>query len=269
MPLIQSLWRNGPPVLRALAAQAAIFPVLAVLAWMAAPRVPFWCWPAAQGLLSALLAHRWGLNRGWLCFQMLLPLALAWQLGHAVPPWVYPAAFLGFLLVFGGGLLTRVPLYNSSHSAWHALLELIPPSEGLEVVDLGAGLGGPLVFLARRLPAHRFTGVEASPVVWLLAWLRAWPHRANCRMRLGSLWRQPLTHAHVVYAFLSPAPMADLWAKARREMPPGSILISNTFEIPGVQPERIVQLPDRRDARLLVYRPDGAPREGDSQELAG
>jgi hypothetical protein len=256
MPLHPSKhhWKDGPPVLRALAAQAVVFPLVAGIAWGLAARLPFWTWPLLQGLLAALLARSWGLGRGWRLFQLLLPLALAWQLGHAVPAWIYPAAFAGLILVFGGGFLTRVPLYNSSYAAWQALAELLPREEGGAVADLGAGLGGPLRFLAARRPDLRFTGVEASPLVWLMAWLRLRPVRSNCRMQLGSLWTLPLDGYQLVYVFLSPAPMGALWEKARREMKPGSVLVSNTFAIPGVTPEREITLPDRQDARLLVYR---------------
>ena len=237
-----------------MAAQAAAFPLIAALAWGLAPRPPLWIWPLLQGILAAALSGLWGLGRGWLLFQVALPFALAWQLGHRAPTWVYPACLLGLLLVFGGGLRTRVPLYNSNRAAWKALLELLPPGEGHAMADLGAGLGGPLVFLARRRPDVRFSGAEASPMTWLVAWLRAGSVRANCRMRCGSLWRLQLGEFDVVYAFLSPAPMRDLWDKARREMKPGALLVSNTFPVPGAVPERTIPLPGRRDACLLVYR---------------
>ena len=249
-------WHNCPPVLLALASQGVAFLLLALLAGLLAGRhpVPFWVWFMAQGILAALLAGLWGLGRGWQAFQVLLPFALAWQLGHVAPSWLYPALLAGFLLIYGGGLLTRVPLYNSSRAAWWALLELVPEGEGARMADLGAGLGGPLGFLARSRPEVRFTGIEASPVVWLVARLRTWPVRDRCSLRFGSLWNLSLTEFQVVYAFLSPVPMPKLWAKARREMRPGSLLVSNTFEIPGVKPEREIPLPGRRDARLLVYR---------------
>jgi hypothetical protein len=48
--------------------------------------------------------------------------------------------------------------------------------------------------------------------------------------------------------------MPALWAKARREMKPGSLLVSHTFEIPGQEPERRIPLPGRPDACLLVWR---------------
>lgn len=247
-------WKEGPPVVRALAAQGLVFAGLAAMAVLLAPRLPLWAWALAQGTASALLARRWGLGSLWYVFQLALPFALVWQLTHAVPGWVYPVALLGTLLIFGGGLASRVPLYTSSHAAWRALEELLPAPGPFRMVDLGAGLGGPLSHLARHRPESHFTGVEASPLTWLLAWLRVWPLRRNCRMAFGSLWRHPLHDYQVAYAFLSPAPMAELWAKARQEMAPGTIFISNTFAIPGAIAEREVQLPDREDARLLVYR---------------
>ena len=256
-------WRSGPPVFRALAAQGVVFLLLACLAWFLAAHVPAWSWPFGQGILAALLGARWGLRAGWLCFQAGLPFALAWQLGHTVPVWIYPVLLVLLWVVYGGGLFSRVPLYNSSRAAWRELLALVPEGPA-RVADLGAGLGGPLAFLARHRPDVRFTGIESSPLVWLLAWLRTWPVRSNCRLRLGSFWREPLDRYQVVYAFLSPAPMAKLWEKACRELPAGALFISNTFEIPGVTPFRIIPLPGRLDARLLLYRVTG----GDSQERA-
>ena len=76
-------------------------------------------------------------------------------------------------------------------------------------------------------------------------------------MRWGSLWSLDLGGFDVVYAFLSPAPMPELWAKAEREMRPGSLLVSHTFGIPGREPERRIPLPGRKDACLLVWRMPG------------
>jgi len=256
MARLRSFCASWPPVLRALAAQAVAFLLLLLLVELlpAPGRIPLWVWPLLQGLIAAALAAACGLGAWWGLFQILLPGALAWQLGNPVPGWVYLSLFLGLLLVFGGGVLTRVPLYNSGPAAWEALLALIPKEEPLKMVDLGAGLGGPLAFLARRRPRVEFLGVEASPLVWLIAWLRTWPLRRNCRVRLGSLWSLDLREFQIVFAFLSPAPMSRLWEKALAEMPAGSLLISHSFEAPGVQPESRIPLPGRPGACLLLYR---------------
>lgn len=248
-------WTSSPPVLRALAAQGLVFFALAALAAVL-PRLPIGIWVFLQGLGSAFLAGHWGLGSWWRLFELLLPFALAWQLGHSAPRGLYPAGLAGLLLVFGGGILTRVPLYNSGPAAWDHLLALIPEGVECRVVDLGAGLGGPLAYLARRRSSARFLGVEASPLVWLVAWLRTRRH-PHCRMRLGSLWRQDLRGFDLVFAFLSPAPMAALWEKARREMRPGTLLVSHSFPVPGLEPERRIPLRGRPGACLLLYRVPG------------
>ncbi|MDP2877740.1 MAG: class I SAM-dependent methyltransferase [Holophaga sp.] len=249
-----SIWGSGPPVLKALAAQALGFLFLLSLAHLFPGRLPFWLWVALQALLAASLAAWWGLGPWWRVFQILVPVALGWQLGHAVSAWVYPSLLAVVFLVFGGGILTRVPLYNSGSAAWDELLTLIPEGERWRVVDLGAGLGGPLAALAHRRPEARFIGVEASPLVWLIAWLRCLPWKKNCRIQAGSLWRFPLAEIDLAFAFLSPAPMAALWEKACTEMKPGTLLISHSFQIPGVEPERRISLPGRPGACLLLYR---------------
>jgi hypothetical protein len=48
--------------------------------------------------------------------------------------------------------------------------------------------------------------------------------------------------------------MARLWVKARAEMKPGSLLVSNSFPVPDVVPENIILVPDRRQTELYLYR---------------
>ena len=48
--------------------------------------------------------------------------------------------------------------------------------------------------------------------------------------------------------------MARLYAKAREEMKPGSLFISNSFAVPDVDPDEIVEVDDSRRTRLLVFR---------------
>nr|WP_320133745.1 class I SAM-dependent methyltransferase [uncultured Holophaga sp.] len=256
MPRPRLAWPGSPPVIRALVAQAVVLIFLLALHRALPHRLhpSGLVWLLVQALGSAALGRRWGLGPGWCAFQVLLPLALVWQMGHPVPGWVYPSLMALILLIYGGGLFTRVPLYNSNRAAWTALLDFIPAEGPSRFTDLGAGLGGPLRFLAERRPEAQFRGVEASPLVWLVAWLRTGKVRRNCRMRLGSLWSEDLASADLVFAFLSPAPMAELGRKACAEMRPGTLLLSHSFPVPGLHPEQTLPLPGRPGACLLVYR---------------
>jgi hypothetical protein len=247
--------RSWPPIFRACLAQAVAFGFLALV--LRAGLMPRAIHGTGVLLLLGTLAlgmgQGLGLGRRWLPFLLGFPWLVLLLVRHPLPGWAWPAALAALLLVYGGGVLTRVPLYNSNRAAWAALLDLLPPGSA-SFVDLGAGLGGPLAFLARERPDAQFHGVEASPLTCLVAWLRTLPRRGNCRIRWGSLWRQDLGGFDVVYAFLSPAPMPALWAKAVREMKPGSLLVSNTFIVPGQEPQQTIPLPGREDACLLVWK---------------
>jgi hypothetical protein len=189
----------------------------------------------------------------WLLFQLALPIAVWAHFAFDLPIWAYPAALAALLLVYGGGITSRVPLYNSGRAAWEALLDFVPQDREAVFIDLGAGLGGPLAHIARHRPKAILYGSEASPLVWLAAWLRTLRYRPRCAMRYGSIWKTDIRDADIVYAFLSPAPMPQLWGKARREMKPGALLISHSFEAPGQTPLKRIPLPGRKGAALLVY----------------
>ena len=247
--------RSWPPILRAFLAQAVAFGLLALLTRTGL--MPRTLHGAGLVLLVGILAVGTGrglwLSPKWIPFLLIFPWVVVWLLRHPAPAWVWPTAFLTLLVIYGGGVFTRVPLYNSNRAAWQALLALLPPYP-VRFVDLGAGLAGPLVFLAEARSDSLFQGVEASPLTCLAAWLRTRPVRGNCAVRWGNLWGEHLGAYDVVYAFLSPAPMAELFAKAAREMRPGSLLVSNTFAVPGQEPHLRLPLTGRKDACLLVWK---------------
>ena len=241
------------PIVRALAAQgvAMLLAVAVVSRWPGRFDVAMVLW--AAGIVAAGIGRCWGLAWWWAPMQLAIPWAVVSEMTVARSAWWYGGALVGSLLLFGGGVSTRVPLYNSNHAAWTTLLSLLPDRPAVRFVDLGAGLAGPLRFLAAQRPDAFFVGVEASPLVWALAWLRTLPVRRNCRVRWGNLWSEDLREADVVYAFLSPVPMPALWQKARAEMRPGSLLVSNTFAIPDAPPPRRIELSGRADACLLLW----------------
>ena len=247
---LSSLYRT-PPILRALLAQGLAFVGLVVLARLGL-RFPGAVWVVLQSVGAALLSRLLDLDTRWVILQAALPCLARALWGVPIPPWLYLVLFTVLALVFGGGLLTRVPLYHASRDAWVKLEGLLPEGAGLRFVDLGCGLGGPVAHLARARPDAHFTGIEASPLTWLVAWLRCLP-LPNATIRLGSLWRTDLAPFRVIYAFLSPVPMPALWTKVQQELTPGSRFISHSFEVPGQTPQLTIPVAGREGARLLVW----------------
>ena len=243
-----SAWRRWPPGAVALMAQAA--------AWVVAAPGLVLAWPTAVVLgIQAVVAF---------AVSRALRQPLWWQLINAAffpviglarhltihPGW-YLAGFAVLALTSLGSLRTRVPLYLSSSAAVDAVVQRLPERPGLKVIDLGCGLGGWLLRLKAARPDLVASGVEMAPLNFLVSRLRL---SRRAEVRLGSIWETDLSGYDVVYAYLSPAPMPRLWEKVRREMRPGSLFISNSFDVPGFPPDETVELHDLSRARLLVWR---------------
>lgn len=252
-----ALLRSRYPALLALLAQllalAALALLVLLLAQLAGWRLTPWQAVLLQGALAAVLGHWLGLRRWWLPLNFAFAPALLAVQAREWPAWWFLAAFVLLVLVNWNSLRERVPLYLSGARSRRRLSQRLAglPAD-FRFVDLGCGLGGTLVQLARDYPQARLTGVETAPLVFLCAWLRCLPYR-NCRVRYRSLWREALEPYDVVYCFLSPAPMAQLWQKARMEMRPGALLVSNTFDIPDVPAQEVIELDDWRGSRLLFW----------------
>ncbi|MDP2794253.1 MAG: methyltransferase type 12 [Sulfurisoma sp.] len=208
-----------------------------------------------QGFCAAFVSHKLEAPRWWLPIHLgFMPLAVLASRLAIAPAW-YLAGFILLLLVFWRTDTSRVPLYLSNAATARAVVGLLPATP-CHVVDLGCGDGRLLKTLARERPDCEFVGIEHAPLTWLWARLNT-AGLPNCRVRRGDFWAQHLGLFEVAYAFLSPVPMARLWAKAGAEMRPGSLLVSNSFEIPGVAAETIVEVTDSRATQLYCYRPAG------------
>jgi hypothetical protein len=212
---------------------------------------------AVQGLFAASIAWLLRAPLWWLVIHVsFVPLAvLARETG--VPPWAWLSGFVLLLLIFWRTDRSRVPLYLTNAVASSGVAGLLPVAP-CRVIDLGCGDGGLLLRLSAERPDCQFVGFEHAPLPWLWAWLRS-RGKKNVSVRFGDFWSHSLKNYEIVYAFLSPAPMPDLWSKAQKEMGNGALLISNSFEIPDATPEQILNVDDRRQTRLFCYRPKPAP----------
>jgi hypothetical protein len=168
--------------------------------------------------------------------------------------WYYLLAFLLLLLIYWSSFRGQVPLYLSSQKVWNALESQLPSDCEFRFMDVGSGLGGLLVHLAKTCPQGKYFGIESAPLPFLVSWLRIRMSGAtNCKVYWGSYWDIDFGQYDVVFAYLSPAPMTEIWQKARREMPSGSKFISSTFEVPGVPPEQTLTVDDLHRSTLYIW----------------
>ncbi len=249
-----SLLQKLPPSLVALLLQSAAFMLV-----VSAVR-EFGLHPAPLatallcGMLAAALSRVAGMARWWLFIQFAFAPALVLMLALDIPPGFFLAAFLVMLVVYWSTFRTQVPLYLSSNKVWQALASRLPAGP-FTFIDLGCGIGGVLAYLSRIHPQGRYYGVEAAPLPFLWSWLRTrFGGSRGCTVHWGSLWHHDLSRYDVVFAYLSPVPMAQLWLKAQQEMRPGSLFISNTFAVPNHPPHETIDIDDLHRSTLYVWR---------------
>ncbi|MDP2828078.1 MAG: class I SAM-dependent methyltransferase [Sulfuricellaceae bacterium] len=205
-----------------------------------------------MGALAAVLGRVIGMRAWWLPINLFfIPSLLAASQLELSPAW-YLAAFLLLWLVYWSAARSQVPLYLSSRKAWQVVERRLPESASL--ADLGSGMGGMLVWMANNRKDGRFHGFENAPLPFVLSWIRARLAGSACQIRMQSFWAADLKSFDVVYAYLSPVPMPALWQKVRQEMRPGSLFISNSFAIPGVVPDEVLEVDDLHQSRLYLYR---------------
>lgn len=227
----------------------------AVMAWLVyAPATQPLSWCALQAGIVLLLARLFRLRVfAALLLAGLFPL-LVLALWLDLPAWLYA---LAAALTFGlsrNALFERVPFYLSSDEACRVLATWLPA--GSRVLDAGSGDGRAVLLLARLRPDIEVLGMENACLPYLLARLR-WRlagSPANAKLAYGSFWQAQWAEYDVVYAFLSPAPMARLWRVFCAGAGADAVLISNTFAIPDVPADEVLALSGPLQCELLIWR---------------
>lgn len=209
-------------------------------------------WSIVQGVVAMRIALFLGAARWWLPLHLFFAPAAVWAQGLALAPLWWAAAFVALAIVFGSTFRTQVPLFLTAREVRVRLGELLPQDRSIRFVDLGCGLGTVIAGLKRLRPECEFHGVELAPLPYVVS--RLFAGRLGCDVRRQDIMSVDLSRFDVVYAFLSPAPMPALWAKARREMRPGTLFVSLAFEVPGAEPEQIVPVSDHARHTLYVWR---------------
>jgi len=157
-------------------------------------------------------------------------------------------------------LRTGIPSLSSSGPARRAILSHLPDTLPGPILDLGAGWGALLFLLARRYPETEVVGIELSPVPWLMLHLRRLLGRhRNVTLHRRDFLRAPLQPAGAVVCFLFPGCMRQLRGKFESDLRPGTLVLSNQFEIPGWQPVKNIPLSDSFTTDVFVYRVPDRP----------
>ena len=139
----------------------------------------------------------------------------------------------------------------SSPVASDAVLSLAKPLREGPIYELGSGWGGLAIRLARANPERMITGYEISMIPYLFSSLAIrWSGLKNIELRRQDFLRQDLSDAALVVCYLFPRGMTQLADKLDGQ---SLVVVSNTFAMPGWQPDEQRTLADRHRTRIYRY----------------
>ncbi|WP_052190722.1 class I SAM-dependent methyltransferase [Chitinibacter sp. ZOR0017] len=199
-------------------------------------------------VVAYFLASRYYAEPWWRWIHLLfLPLIFIAQLLE-LPAYMYLLALAVSWFLFGMAARTRVPVFLSEQAVLQTLAQELALNS--RFLDIGAGNGRVLAFLAKERPDLQLFGTEIAWPLWLFGKLTL-PSRVKW-------WRRDyrqldLSDYDYVYAYLSPAVMDDVWQQAQEQMQPGSCLLSNSFSTAYAEPSRTIPLNDWKDGSLLIW----------------
>lgn len=209
-----------------------------------------------QSMVATTLATCAGMAVWWRWIHFFFPMALWIMSIVQIPSSVYLIGFVVTLALYWTTFKTRVPFYPSRPSVWHALYVLMQqhsPKKSLRMIDIGSGLGDLSMYIAQRRPNDTVEGIEIAPLPWLISKVRARMQASNAAFTIGNYEALNFADYDVVFAYLSPAAMTNLWVKANQEMRKGSLLVSLEFEIPEALPDQIIHT-GTSTPKLYVWR---------------
>jgi len=163
------------------------------------------------------------------------------------------SVFIISLSIISFSLHTGISPMPSSSKAKKAILSSIHQPGCL--VELGSGWGGLALALARAFPEVKVMAYEISPVPWAFSKLIQKLRKArNLTILRSDFFKKNLEDADVVVCYLCPALMKKLKPQLEQELRPGSLVISNSFIVPGWPVYKILKVNDLWGSELFIYK---------------
>jgi len=214
-----------------------------------------WCWLLIHMCVVSGLAKLARMPVWWRWIHVIFPLAVVFMQLVALPASVYFTGFIITLTLYWSVHNTRVPFYPSFPATWRALQRILEQHAGdksLKVLDIGSGIGDIAMFLAKQRMHDQVSGIEIAPLPWVVSAVRALFSGTSVTFTLGDYRSINFAELDVVFAYLSPAVMQDVWQKVQQEMRPGCLFVTSEFPVPDTVAEHIV-FPSAHSPALYVY----------------
>jgi len=147
------------------------------------------------------------------------------------------------------------PYVRSKSDAIDAMLKELNLAKGTKFLELGCG-DGRVICQAVKQYGAKGRGVDISWLWLILANIRAW--RMGIRKEVQFVHQNiidvDVTWADVIYIYMMPRFLAKHGQRIFNKAKPGTIVVSNTFDIPYLKDKYVKVLKPNSKSELLFYR---------------
>ncbi len=151
---------------------------------------------------------------------------------------------------------TRGALFvSTSRAKIRAILEVVPLSAGTRLVDLGCG-DGRFLRAAYKRYGVRGVGFEINPWAYFLARFLNFLKGVPVTVKRKNFFEEDLSQYDFFFCYLFPDVLLRLAPKLKKEAPPGAVIVSANFPLPGWEPFLVLKVEDP----LYFYRQESLPR---------
>jgi len=130
------------------------------------------------------------------------------------------------------------------------MLKMAEIKKGETLYDLGCGDGRFLILGAKEFGAYG-VGIEISPIRYLWAKFNVINNQLwnKVKIRFGNLFKAKISDADVIVIFLTDRANKRLVPKFKKELKPGTRIVSHYWQLPEIVPQKI----DEKD-KIYLYK---------------
>jgi len=141
-------------------------------------------------------------------------------------------------------VVTRAPFISMPAAVLPYIVDALRLKPGSVVYDLGCGEGRVLFACWKRFPQAKYIGLDKATLPAAIAWWRkrSLGKEADVTIKKKNFFRQDLRDATHVFVYLFPGLMDKLLPKLKRELKPGTRLVSCDFKFTAMEPVQVIDL---------------------------
>jgi precorrin-6B methylase 2 len=150
------------------------------------------------------------------------------------------------------GVILRVPYVPTKKRVMNKILDEIELRKGETFMDLGCGDARMLIEAEKRNDVNAI-GYEIAPLIYFLALIRKFISRSKAKIHFKNFFWEKLDQADVIFCYLMPGELKKLAKKIKKECKKGTRIVSNTFQIQGLEPSRVIEKNKKEKTPTLYF----------------